>query len=112
LLRKNKNEALEARKIFDRYGMLGSSIDILSLYGDIGEVKPEEINIPIPFKLAVVHDAYDKNFDWIIPENLFDEESRPKSTERGTSKTTIDTIECLVGKILSFDLNDPPLDNT
>jgi hypothetical protein len=92
--------------------MLGSSIDLLILVSEIGEVKPEEINIPIPFKLAAVHDAYDKNFVWILPENLFYEGSKPKSTEKGTSKSTIDSIECLIERIHSLDLNAPPLDNT
>ena len=57
-------------------------------------------------------EAYDRNFDWIVPENLFDEESKPKSAERGTSKTTIDSIECLVETTFIPDLNDFSLDNT
>src|SRR4051812_8801036 len=32
LLRKFKNEAIEARKIFDRFDMIGSSIDFLGIY--------------------------------------------------------------------------------
>ena len=112
LLRKFKYEAIEARKIFDRFDMLGSSIDVLGIFDKITKVKPEEVNIPIPFKLAGMHVAYEKNFDWIVPENPFDESSRTKSAERGSSKTTIDSIKCLVEKTSSIDLNDPPLDNT
>src|SRR3954453_4037180 len=75
-LRKFKNEAIEARKIFDHFDMLGSSIDILGMFDKMNEVKPEEINIPIPFKLIGLHEAYENNFDWIVPENLFDESSK------------------------------------
>src|SRR3954449_493809 len=62
LLRKFKNEAIEARKIFDRFDMLGSSIDVLGIFDKITKLKPEEINIPIPFKLAGKHLAYERNF--------------------------------------------------
>src|SRR3954470_14163788 len=61
LLRKFKNEAIEARKIFDHFDMLGSSIDVLGIFDKITKVKPEEVNIPIPFKLAGMHVAYEKN---------------------------------------------------
>src|SRR3954470_16230669 len=63
LLRKFKYEAIESRKIFDRFDMLGSSIDVLGMVDKITKVKPEEVNIPIPFKLAGVHVAYEENFD-------------------------------------------------
>src|SRR3954468_5465103 len=43
LLRKFKNEAIDARKIFDRFDMLGSSIDFLGIFDKMNEVKPEEI---------------------------------------------------------------------
>src|SRR3954451_12015387 len=112
LLRKFKYEAIEARKIFDRFDLLGSSIDILGIFDKITKVKPEEINIPIPFKLAGMHVAYEKNFDWIVPENPFDESSRTKSAKKGSSKTTIDSIKCLVEKTSRIDLNDPLFDNT
>ena len=92
--------------------MLGSSIDILKLFGKVSKFKPEEINITIPLKISAVYEAYDRNFDWIIPENLFDEESKPKSAERGTSKTNIDSIEFLVETTFIPDLNDFSLDNT
>src|SRR3954465_13030893 len=61
LLRKFKYEAIEARKIFGHFDMLGSSIDVLGIVDKITKVKPEEVNIPIPFKLAGMHVAYEKN---------------------------------------------------
>src|SRR3954470_10009013 len=105
LLRKFKNEAIKARKIFDHFDMLGSSIDVLGIFYKITKVKPEEANIPIPFKLAGMHVAYENNFDWIVPENPFDESSRTKSVERGSSKTTVDSIKCLIEKTSRVDLN-------
>src|SRR3954447_25636742 len=42
LLRKFKNEAIEARKIFDPFDMLGSSIDVLGIFDKISKVKPQE----------------------------------------------------------------------
>jgi hypothetical protein len=55
----------------------------------VNKTKPkngEEIKIPIQFKLLGIHEALEKNFDWIIPENPFDESSEPKSVEKGSSK--------------------------
>src|SRR4051794_37608724 len=92
--------------------MLGSSIYVLGIFDKITKVKPEEINIPIPFKLAGMHEAYEKNFDWIVPENPFVESSRNKSAEKGSSKTAIDSIKCLAENTSSIDLNDPLFDNT
>jgi hypothetical protein len=47
-----------------------------------------------------LHEALEKNFDWICPENLFDERSEPKSVHKGSSKT-----QCLVEKTSAIDLN-------
>jgi hypothetical protein len=33
-----------------------------------------------------LHEALEKNFDWIIPESPFDESSEPRSVHRGSSK--------------------------
>jgi hypothetical protein len=41
-------------------------------------------------------------FDWIVPENPFDESSEPKSVH---SKTHLDTIQFLVEKTSAIDLN-------
>lgn len=110
MLRKFKNEALEARKIFELYGKLGSNIDIFDLFSKISLNFFEE-PMPIPCKILGVQDAYEKNFDWIVPENLFKKTSRPKSSEKGTSKTTIDSIQCIVDKTFSVD-SDSIFENT
>jgi hypothetical protein len=46
--------------------MLGSCVYVIG-------TNREEIKIPIPFKLIGMHEALEKNFDWIVPENPFDE---------------------------------------
>ena len=67
--------------------------------------------VSIPCKIVGVHEAYEKNFDLIVPENLFKEISEPKSSEKGTSKTTIDSIQCIVDRTFSVD-PDSILENT
>jgi hypothetical protein len=85
--------------------MLGSRVDV------VGTTK-EEIKVPIPFKLVGLHEALEKNFNWIIPENPFDESSEPKSIHKGSSKTHLDTIQFLVEKTSAIDLNASSLDIT
>jgi hypothetical protein len=59
-----------------------------------------------------LHDAYENNFDWIVPENPFDESSQPKRVERGNSETFIDKIQCIVEKTSSIDFNASLFENT
>ena len=59
-----------------------------------------------------MHEALEKNFDWIVPENPFDENSKPKSIKRGSSRTHLDEIPCLVEEILSITLNASSFENT
>jgi hypothetical protein len=85
--------------------MLGSCADVIG-------TNREEIKIPIPFKLVGMHEALEKNFDWIVPENPFDESSEPKSVEKGSSKTCLDKIQFLVEKTSAIDLDAPLFENT
>ena len=115
LLREFKDVVIEARKVFDRFKMLGSCVDVIGTLEKIYKTKSEnreEIKMPIPFKLVGMHEALEKNFDWIIPENLFDESSEPKSVEKGSSKTYIDKIQCLVENISSINVDASSLENT
>jgi hypothetical protein len=80
-----RDVVIEARKVFERFNMLGSRVDVVG-------TNKEEIKVPIPFKLVGMHEALEKNFDWIVPENPFDESSEPKSVHRGSSKTHLDKI--------------------
>jgi hypothetical protein len=84
-----RDVVIEARKFFEHFNMLGSRVDVVG-------TNKEEIKVPIPFKLVGMHEALEKNFDWIVPENPFDESSEPKSDHRGFSKTHLDKIQCLV----------------
>jgi hypothetical protein len=65
-----------------------------------------------PFKLVGMHEALEKNFDWIVPENPFDGSSEPKSVHRGYSKTHLDKIKFLVEKTSAIDLDASSLENT
>jgi hypothetical protein len=78
--------------------MLGSCVDVFG-------TNKEEIKVPIPFKLVGLHEALEKNFDWIVPENPFDKSSEPKSVHKGSSKTHLDTIQFIVEKTSAIDLN-------
>jgi hypothetical protein len=98
LHREFRDVAIEAWKVFERFNMLGSRVEV------VGTTK-EDINVPIPCKLVGLHEALEKNFDWIYPENRFDESSEPKSVHKGSSKTYLDAIQHLVEKTSTIDLN-------
>jgi hypothetical protein len=93
-----RDVVIEARKVFEHFNMLGSRVNI------IGTTK-EDINVPIPCKLAGLHEALEKNFDWICPENPFDESSEPKSVHKGYSKTHLHTIQFIIEKTSAIYLN-------
>jgi hypothetical protein len=96
--REFRDVVIEARKVFECFNMLGSRVEV------VGTTK-EEIKVPIPFKLVGLHEALEKNFDWIVPENPLDESSEPKSVHTVSSKTHLDTIQFLVEKTSAIDLN-------
>jgi hypothetical protein len=59
-----------------------------------------------------MHEALEKNFDWIVPENPFDESSEPKSVHRGSSKTHLDKIQFLFEKTSAIDLDASSFENS
>jgi hypothetical protein len=59
-----------------------------------------------------LHEALEKNFDWIVPENPFDESSEPKSVHKGSSKNHLDIIQFIVEKTSAIDLDASLLDIT
>jgi hypothetical protein len=69
----------------------------------VGTTK-EDIKVPIPCKLVGLHEALEKNFDWICPENPFDKSSEPKSVHKGSSKTHLDTIQFFLKILLQLIL--------
>jgi hypothetical protein len=93
-----KDVVIEARKVLKRFNKLGSPIMVISTNDDGAE-------IPIPCKLLGLSEAFKNNFAWICPENLFDENSVSKHDHKGSSKTYVDEIQCLIDKTSSVDLN-------
>jgi hypothetical protein len=98
LFRELRDAAIEARKVFKRFNKLGLPIEVVG-------TPNEDFRVPIPCKLIGIHDALEKNFNWICPENLFDESSVPKSDHKGSSNTYLDTIQFIVEKTPTIDLN-------
>jgi hypothetical protein len=98
LRREFRDVAIEARKVFECFNMLGSPVNIVG-------TNNEDTKVPIPCKLLGLHEALEKNFDWICPKNLFNELSEPKRDHKGSSKTHLDTIQFIVEKTSAFDLN-------
>jgi hypothetical protein len=78
--------------------MLGSHVNVIG-------ITKEDIKLPIPCKLIGLYEALEKNFDWIVPKNPFDESSEPKSVHKGSSKTHLDTIKFIVERTSAIDLN-------
>jgi hypothetical protein len=105
LRRKFRDVVIEAMKVFKHFNMLGSPVKV------VGTTK-EDFKVPIPCKLVGMHEALEKNFNWICPENLFDENSVPKHDHKGYSKNHLDTIQLIVEKTSAMDLNASSLDIT
>jgi hypothetical protein len=93
-----RHVAIEARKVLKRFNKLGSPIKVVS-------TNNEGTEIPIPSKLLGLYEAFENNFDWICPKNLFCDLSEPKRDHKGTIKTYVDEIQCLIEKTSSMDLN-------
>jgi hypothetical protein len=98
LRKEYRDVVIEARKVFEHFNMLGSRVEVVG-------TNKEEIKVPIPFKLIGMHEALEKNFDWIVLENPFDKSSEPKSVHRGSFKTHLDKIQFLVENTSTIDLN-------
>jgi hypothetical protein len=105
LRREFRDVAIEARKVFKHFNMLGSPVKV------VGTTK-EDFKVPIPRKLVGMHEALEKNFNWICPKKLFDESSVPKRDHKASSKTHLDTIQFIVEKTSTIDLNASSLDIT
>jgi hypothetical protein len=85
--------------------MLGSPVNVVG-------TNKEDSKVPIPCKLVGLHEALEKNFNWICPENPFDESSVPKHDHKGSSKTHLDTILFIVENTSLMDLNASSLNIT
>ena len=49
-----------------------------------------------------MHEALEKNFNWVVRENPFDERSRPKGSDRGNSEPCISKIQCIYDFFSTF----------
>jgi hypothetical protein len=94
-----RDVAVEARKVLKHFNKLGSHIKVVS-------TNNEGTEIPIPSKLLGLYEASENNFDWIYHKNLFSDLSEPKRDHKGSSKTYVDEIQCLIEKTSAVDLND------
>jgi hypothetical protein len=86
-----KDVANEARKVSKKFNKLGSPVAVVG-------TPTEDFRVPIPYKLAGLHDVWENNSSWICLENPFDESSVPKSDHKGSSKTHLDIIPFIVEK--------------
>jgi hypothetical protein len=93
-----RDVAIEARKVLKCFNKLGLHIKVVS-------TNNEGTKIPIPSKLLGLYEAFENNFDWICPKNLFSELSEPKHDHKGSSRTYVDEIQCLIEKTSAVDLN-------
>jgi hypothetical protein len=98
LRREFRDVAIEARNVFKNFNKLGLHVEVVG-------TNNEETQVPIPSKLLGLHEAFENNFDWIYPENLFSDLSKPKRNHKGSSKTYVDAIQCLIEKTSAVDLN-------
>jgi hypothetical protein len=97
LRREFRDVAIEARKVFKHLNKLGSHVEVVGRNN-------EETQVPIPSKLLGLHEAFENNFDWICPVNRFSDLSEPKCDYKGSSKTYVDAIQCLIEKTSAMDL--------
>jgi hypothetical protein len=93
-----KDIVIKARKVLKRFNKLGSPIKVIDTNDDGAEIL-------IPCKLLGLCEAFENNFAWICSENIFDENSVPKHDHKGSSKTYVDEIQCLIDKTFAVDLN-------
>jgi hypothetical protein len=56
-----RDVAIKARKVFKRFNKFGSPVEVVG-------TPHEDFRVPIPCKLVGIHDALEKNFNWICPE--------------------------------------------
>jgi hypothetical protein len=77
LHREFRDVAIEARKVLKHFNKPGSHIEVVS-------TNNEETQVPIPSKLLGLHEAFENNFDWNCPKNIFSDLSEPKCDHKGS----------------------------
>ena len=121
LHKKLRDVANEAKLIFAKYRKNNCYIDVMKIFRSRREniakttKKPfakDGLKIPIPYKMMALHDTIEDNYGWIVPKNLFDEESVPNREEKENSKICISSIQCIVDKTFKPTLYEFDFDNT
>jgi hypothetical protein len=72
-----RDVAIEARKVLKRFNKLGSHIKVVS-------TNNEGTEISTPNKLLRLYEAFENNFDWVCPANIFSDLSEPKRDHKGS----------------------------
>jgi hypothetical protein len=93
-----RDVVVEARKVLKSFNKLGSPIKVIS-------TNNEGTEIPIPSKLLGLYEAFENNFVWIYPKNIFSDLSEPKHDHKGFLETYVDEIQCLIDRTSAVDLN-------
>jgi hypothetical protein len=78
LRREFRDVAIEARKVFERFNMLGSRVEFVG-------TNKEKIKVPIPCKLVGLHEFWKRILIGFILKTFL---------MKGSSKTHLDTIPC------------------
>jgi hypothetical protein len=91
-----RNVVIEARKVFKRFDKLGSHVEVVGTNN--------ETQVSTPSKLLGLYEAFENNFDWICPENLFSELSEPKRDRRGLQKLMWMQYNALLRRLLQLIL--------
>jgi hypothetical protein len=97
LRREFRDVAIQARKVFKRFNKLGSPVEVVGTTN-------EDSRVPIPCKLVGIHDALEKNFSWICPENLLMKVVYQSVITRDTKKLIWTQFISLLKRLLQFIL--------
>jgi hypothetical protein len=97
-----RDVAIEVRKVLKHFNKLGSHIKVVGTTN-------EEFRVPIPSKLVGIHDALEKNFSWICPENLFDEIVYQSVITWDTQKLIWTQFNSLLKRLLQLILMPPSI---
>jgi hypothetical protein len=98
LRREFRDVVIKARKVLKRFNKLGSHIKVVS-------TNNEKTQVRTPSKLLGLYEAFENNFDWTCPANLFSELNEPKRDLKGSSKTYVDEIQYLIENTSAVDFN-------
>jgi hypothetical protein len=97
LHREFRDVAIEARKLFERFNMLGSRVEV------VGTTK-EDIKVPIPCKLVGLHEALEKNLIGFVLKTLSMKVVNQRVFIRGLQKLIWRQFNSLLKRLLQLIL--------